>query len=324
MKIDYLNIADKIIEGYQIDDNEALTLLNTEDKDLLILLAGAYKIRYEYFKNKIRLNYLVNAKSGDCDQDCAYCSQSTQSKAEIKKYPLIDKEEILKEAKIANDKKARFYCIVTSGGIPTDEDVNVIAETVKEIKSKYPLKLCSSLGKVTEKQAKILKEAGIDRFNHNINTSPRYHEEITTTHEFSDRVETLKLLHDMGIHSCSGCIVGMGETKKDIVSIAMNLRKIKPDAIPINFLMPIKGTALENTPLLGPNYCLKVVAMFRYCCPKQEIRLAGGRELQLGNLQAMGFYAANSFFISDYLTEQGQSSELDYKMIKDLGFEIER
>jgi len=320
----FKSLALNIIEGYEITKDEAISLIKTPDKEILALLDGAYTIRHHYFTNKIRLNYLLNAKSGACSQDCAYCSQSAISKAEIEKYPLVDKEKILEGAELAYRSKAKFYCIATSGENPTDNEIEILAGCIKEIKNKYPLKLCTSLGIISEKHAKILKEVGIDRFNHNLNTSERYYEEISTTHNYSDRIKTLELLHSVGIHSCSGCIVGMGETEEDLVDVALKLREKNAEAIPINFLIPIKGTPLENISVLNPLYCLKVIAMFRYCCPDREIRLAAGREIHLRSLQAMGFYAATSLFISDYLTEKGQAAELDYKMIEDLGFEIDR
>lgn len=266
---------------------------------------------------------IMNAKSGYCPEDCGYCAQSSKSSAPITKYPFITKEEILEGARIAFENKIGTYCIVASGRGPTRKDVNVVSEAVKEIKEKYGLKVCACLGILKEEQAQQLKEAGVDRYNHNINTSERHHSFITTTHTYQDRVNTIDIVKKHGLSPCSGAIIGMKETKQDVIDIARALRALDADSIPVNFLHAIEGTKLEGTNELNPRYCLKVLALFRYMNPTKEIRISGGREVNLRSLQPLGLYAANSIFVGDYLTTEGQESNQDYQMLEDLGFEIE-
>jgi biotin synthase len=266
---------------------------------------------------------IINAKSGYCPEDCGYCSQSSISTAEIEKYPFITKEEIVEGAKIAFENKVGTYCIVASGRGPTRKDVNVVSEAVEEIKDKYGLKVCACLGILKEEQAAQLKQAGVDRYNHNLNTSERHHSYITTSHTYEDRVNTVEIAKKHGISPCSGAIIGMKETKEDVIDIARALRQLDADSIPVNFLHAIDGTKLEGVDELNPRYCLKVLALFRFINPTKEIRISGGREVNLGSLQPLGLYAANSVFLGNYLTTQGQESNQDHKMLSDLGFEIE-
>jgi biotin synthase len=169
----------------------------------------------------------------------------------------------------------------------------------------------------------MLKEAGVDRYNHNLNTSENHHDSITTSHTYQDRVNTVELIKETGISPCSGVIVGMKETKEDVVNVAMSLRVLDADSIPVNFLHAIEGTPLEGTKELNPRYCLKVLALMRYVNPTKEIRISGGREVNLGSLQPLGLYAANSIFVGDYLTTSGQETSADHQMLKDLGFEVD-
>lgn len=316
-------LAREVIEGKEISNEEALAILNCDDDELLPLLQGAFTIRKHYFGKKVKLNMIMNAKSGYCPEDCGYCAQSSKSSAEIEKYPFITKEEILEGARVAFENKVGTYCIVASGRGPTRKDVNVVSEAVKEIKEKYGLKICACLGILKEEQAEQLKEAGVDRYNHNLNTSERHHDYITTTHTYQDRVNTVEIVKKHGLSPCSGAIIGMKETKEDVVDIARALRNLDADSIPVNFLHAIEGTKLEGTNELNPRYCLKVLALFRYMNPTKEIRISGGREVNLGSLQPLGLYAANSIFVGDYLTTEGQETNSDYKMLEDLGFEIE-
>jgi biotin synthase len=197
-----------------------------------------------------------------------------------------------------------------------------VISAVREIKSSYPLRICCCLGILSEGQAERLKDAGVDRFNHNLNTSEEFHEEICSTHTYADRVRTIERVKDAGISPCCGGIIGMGERDEDVVDLAFSLRELEVESIPLNFYHPIPGTPFAGVWKLNPRYCLKALAMFRLVNPSREIRIAGGRELHLGSLQALGLYAANSLFVSDYLTTQGQAAEADYKMIEDLGFEV--
>jgi biotin synthase len=280
-------------------------------------------LRRHYFGVKVKLNMILNAKSGLCPEDCGYCSQSAVSSAEVAKYPLLSKEQIVAGAYEAVRRKAGTYCIVTSGRRPSDAEVDRVIEAVKEIRATTQLKICCCLGLLTPEQARRLAEAGVHRYNHNLNTSSSHYGNICSTHTYEDRVHTVEAVKEAGISPCSGCIVGMGERPEDVVDIAFALKELDADSIPVNFLNPIPGTPLEHMRELDPRYCLKVLAMFRYVNPSKEIRISGGREVNLRSLQPLGLYAANSIFVGDYLTTPGQLPEADWKMIEDLGFEIE-
>lgn len=321
--MNWQTLAQEVIEGKEITNEEAMAILTTEDDDLLPLLQGAFTIRKHYYGKKVKLNMIMNAKSGYCPENCGYCSQSSQSTAPIEKYPFISKEEILEGAKRAFENQIGTYCIVASGRGPTRKDVNVVSEAVEEIKEKYGLKVCACLGLLKDEQAEQLKNAGVDRYNHNLNTSERHHDYITTSHTYADRVNTVEIAKKHGLSPCSGAIVGMRETKEDVINIARALHQLDADSIPVNFLNAIDGTKLEGTKDLNPPYCLKVLALFRFINPTKEIRISGGREVNLGSLQPLGLYAANSIFVGDYLTTEGQEENKDYLMLQDLGFEIE-
>ncbi|MEH7418792.1 biotin synthase BioB [Neobacillus drentensis] len=316
-------IAQRVIDGTPISKEKALTILNSADKDLLEVLQGAYLIRHHYYGNKVKLNMIVNTKSGLCPENCGYCSQSSISTAPIKKYKMMDKEEILKGAERAYQLNVGTYCIVASGRGPSHNEVEQVVSAVKDIKDKYNLKVCACLGILKPEQATKLKEAGVDRYNHNLNTSEKHHENITTSHSYQDRVNTVELIKETGISPCSGVIVGMKETKEDVVDMAFSLHAMDADSIPVNFLHAIDGTPLAGTHELNPRYCLKVLALMRFVNPTKEIRISGGREVNLRSLQPLGLYAANSIFVGDYLTTAGQESTADHQMLEDLGFEIE-
>lgn len=321
--MNWVQLAEEVIEGKLLTNDEALAILHASDDEILPLMQGAFTIRKHYYGKKVKLNMIMNAKSGYCPENCGYCSQSSISTAPIEKYPFITKEEILAGAKQAFENQIGTFCIVASGRGPTRKDVNVVSEAVQEIKEKYGLKVCACLGLLKDEQADQLKTAGVDRYNHNLNTSEAHHDYITTSHTYQDRVNTVEIAKKHGMSPCSGAIVGMRETKQDVVDIAYALHALDADSIPVNFLNAIDGTKLEGTKDLDPRYCLKVLALFRYINPTKEIRIAGGREINLGSLQPLGMYAANSIFVGDYLTTEGQEENADYAMIRDLGFEIE-
>ncbi|WP_243290781.1 biotin synthase BioB [Bacillus sp. FJAT-47783] len=323
MRAQWIELAERVKKGYEITREEALQILQTPDEDLLLLLHGAYQIRKHYYGNEVKLNMIMNTKSGLCPENCGYCSQSSVSNAPIEKYKMLDKESILQGAKRAHELNIGTYCIVASGRGPSDKEVNHVIDAVKDIKRDYGLKICACLGILKEGQAERLKEAGVDRYNHNLNTSEKHHENITTTHTYDDRVNTVEKVKEVGISPCSGVIVGMRETKEDVVDMAFSLKALNADSIPVNFLHAIDGTPLEGTNDLDPRYCLKVLCLFRFVNPSKEIRISGGREVNLRSLQPLGLYAANSIFVGDYLTTEGQESTKDHEMLKDLGFTID-
>ncbi|MBM4761882.1 biotin synthase BioB [Bacillus sp. B15-48] len=316
-------LALNVLEGDEITNDEALAILNCPDEEILELMHGSYLIRHHYYGNKVKLNLIVNAKSGLCPENCGYCSQSSISTATVDKYKMMDREELLKGAEQANRLGAGTYCIVASGRGPSDKEIDQVSSAVKEIKEKYNLKICACLGLIQREQAAKLKEAGVERYNHNLNTSENHHEAITTSHTYQDRVGTVQMIKDLGISPCSGAIIGMKETKQDVIDMARSLKAIDADSIPVNFLHAIDGTPLEGTNELNPRYCLKVLALMRFINPTKEIRISGGREVNLRSLQPLGLFAANSIFVGDYLTTAGQESNADHQMLKDLGFEID-
>jgi biotin synthase len=323
LKKSWKNLAQEVLEGKELSDAEALSILDSADDELLELLDSAYHIRKHYYGNKVKLNMIINTKSGLCPENCGYCSQSIVSKAPIEKYTMIDKVSIIKGAEKAHHLNAGTYCIVASGRGPTNRDVDKVVSAVKEIKENYNMKVCACLGLLKEEQAQKLKEAGVDRYNHNINTSENHHEQITTSHTYEDRVNTVEIAKKQGISPCSGIIVGMKESNQDVVDMARSLKVLDADSIPVNFLHAIDGTPLQGTDELDPRYCLKVLCLMRFINPTKEIRISGGREVNLRSLQPLGLYPANSMFVGDYLTTGGQQETADHHMLKDLGFEID-
>jgi biotin synthase len=315
-------LADEVLAGEAISSEQALAVLDCPDDELLDLMSAVYRVRRRFFGNEVQLYFLMNAKSGLCPEDCSYCSQSKVSEAEIPRYNLLSRDKLLDGARLAAERKARTYCIVISARGPNEREMKAVTTIVPEIKQRYNLKICACLGLLTPEQARALKDCGVDRVNHNLNTSSNHYAEICTTHTFDDRLATLHAVRDAGMEMCSGGIVGMGEARQDVVDMACTLRDLGVQSIPVNFLNAIEGTPLAGQGDLNPRYCLKVLAMFRLVNPNREIRIAGGRELHLGSLQPLALYAANSIFVGDYLTTSGQPPEADYQMICDLGFEV--
>ena len=317
-------LADRILAGHRLTDDEGLAILRCADDDLLDLLAAAFRIRRRYFGKTVQLNFLINAKSGLCPEDCSYCSQSRVSQAAIPKYNILDRERLLDGARIARQRQAKTYCIVISARSPNEREMQAVEELVPEIKRQFGLKICTSLGLLAPEQAARLKACGVDRVNHNVNTSPEYYHHICSTHTYQDRLATLRAVRQAGMEICSGGILGMGEADTDVVRMALELRDVGAEAIPINFLNAIDGTPLEGVDRLTPRDCLRALCLFRFANPDREIRIAAGREVHLGSLQPLGLYAANSIFVGDYLTTTGQAPAADYAMIEQMGFTVNR
>lgn len=316
------DLASRVLDGKTCSREDATAVLEAGDVEIPALLAATFRIRHHYFGRKVQLYFLQNAKSGLCPEDCGYCSQSKISEAAIPKYVMSDEATLMAGAQRAFESKAKTYCIVASGRGPTQRELQHVASTVRKIKEAYPLHICACLGLLEPEDARVLKDAGVDRINHNLNTSETYHEEIVTTHTYADRVATLKAARDVGLELCSGGIIGMGEQNSDVVEMALSLREFQVESIPVNFLHPIDGTPLAGKQELSPLDCLRALCMFRFTNPQTELRIAGGRELHLKSLQSQALYAANSLFVSDYLTTTGQPPQEDVSMIEDLGFEI--
>ena len=318
------DLAQRALAGGTISRDEARAILASPDVDLLDLLAAAWRVRHHHFGNTVQLFFLMNAKSGLCPEDCGYCSQSKVSEAEIPRYNLLSAPKLLEAAKLAAERQSKTFCIVISARGPSEREIDFVCRIVPEIKQQYDLNVCACLGLLSTDQARRLAAAGVDKVNHNLNTSSRFYGEVCSTHTYADRIATLAACRAAGLQLCSGGIMGMGETHDDLVDMALELRSLGVESIPLNFLNSIDGTPLERTDRLTPRDCLRGLAMMRLLNPTAEIRIAGGRELHLGSLQALGLYAANSIFVGDYLTTKGQLPEADYKMIEELGFVITR
>jgi biotin synthase len=316
-------LADKALGGEPLERDEALAVLQVPDEEILALLAAAFRVRRTHFGLLVKLNMIVNAKSGICPEDCGYCSQSIVSTADVPKYSMLQADVLVAGAHEAWARKARTYCIVASGRGPSARELREVTAAVRRIKQELPMKVCACLGLLTADQARDLAEAGVERYNHNLNTASSHHARITTTHTYEDRMTTIAAVKKAGISPCAGFIAGMGETDEQLVDVAFALRELDADSIPVNFLNAIPGTPLEGTQELDPRRCLKILALMRLVCPAKEIRVAGGREVNLRSLQPLAMYAANSIFVGDYLTTPGQAAEADWRMLEDLGFEIE-
>jgi biotin synthase len=323
-QLGWSELAERVLDGYLLTAGEALSILRADDDELLNILAAAFKIRRQWFGKTVQLYFLMNAKSGLCPEDCHYCSQSKDSTAEISKYNLLSRDKLLDGARMAAERGSKTYCIVISARGPSEREIQAVEKVVPEIKAAHDLEVCACLGLLTPDQAKRLAACGVDKVNHNLNTSREFYEQICSTHTYQDRVDTLSAVRAAGLQLCSGGIIGMGERDQDVVQMALSLRELNVESIPLNFLIDIEGTQLERSNRLTPRYCLKALAMFRFVNPRSELRIAGGRELHLGSLQALGLYAANSIFVGDYLTTKGQPAEADYKMIEELGFTVTR
>lgn len=304
--------------------DEAMAVLATSDDDLLEVVAAAGRVRRHWFGRRVKLNYLVNLKSGLCPEDCSYCSQRLGSQAGVLTYTWLKPEDAAAAAGAGVAGGAKRVCLVASGRGPTDRDVERVSKTIAAIKEENEgVEVCACLGLLTGGQADRLKEAGADAYNHNLNTSEGAYGSITTTHTYADRVDTVQRAQAAGLSACSGLIAGMGESDADLVDVVFGLRALDPDSVPVNFLIPFEGTPLAGEWNLTPQRCLRILAMVRFVCPDAEVRLAGGREVHLRSMQPLALHLANSIFLGDYLTSEGQAGKADLDMIADAGFEVE-
>jgi biotin synthase len=318
----YHHLADASIAGQVLDSAVCRQILESSEIELLPLLNAAYEVRKKYTGKEVSIHVINNAQNGFCPEDCHYCAQAKSSDAAIQEYPLKPDAEILAEARNAYENGAFRYCMVFAGRGPSQRRVEHLALLIREIKAQYPIEVCVSAGLLDREKAQILKDAGLDRLNHNLNTSERYYPQICTTHTYQDRLDTLTAARAVGMEVCSGVIIGMGETGHDIIDVALTLRRLKARSIPINLLVSIDGTALPKNPSLTPEYCLRVLCLYRFLNPDAEIRVAAGREVRLRGLEVMALYPGNSIFMDGYLNTAGSSRAQTLQMIKDAGFTI--
>ena len=313
------------LEDRPIDRADALKILQGDSLDLMSLLHAAGTVRRRYFDNKVTVHILDNVQNGACPEDCHYCGQSKDSEADIQPYKLKSVDEIVADAKAAKDAGAWRFCMVLSGRGPDGQDISHMTEAVRKVKE-MGLRTCLSSGLLNEEKAHQLKAAGLDRLNHNLNTSESYYPKICTTHTYQDRVETLNAAKAAGLGVCSGMIVGMGESYEDLLDVAYRLREYETESIPVNFLLPIEGNPLTyagvNGKLLDPQTVLRVLCAVRLINPSAEIRVAAGREFHLRSLQPLSLWPASSLFVDGYLLTEGSGAQSTFQMIHDAGFEV--
>jgi biotin synthase len=320
---DFVDLAERQLAGGRLSREGARSLLSVADEELLGLVSAAGRLRRIHFGNWVKLNYLVNLKSGFCPEDCTYCSQRARSDAGVLIYSWLLQDEAVRQAAAGIRAGASRVCLVASGRGPSTRDVDRVAAVVGQLKVGHPgVEVCACLGILRDGQAGRLKAAGVDAYNHNLNTSESHYSKICSTHGYADRVATVEKARAAGLSPCSGLIVGMGESDDEVIDAIFALRDLGVDSIPVNFLMPFDGTPLAGTRLLHPMRCLRILAMARFACPATEIRMAGGREMHLRSLQPLALHLANSLFLGDYLTSEGQAANTDLQMIADAGFRV--
>ena len=319
-----MNITPDTSADPQLSREDALAILNTPDESLEELVSFAETFRRKYKGNHVSIHILTNARSGNCSQDCAYCAQSCRSKADIDKYKWVADEKLYEDNDFVNEHHLSRHCIGLSGMKFTDAEIEVLAEKIRKMKADGT-HLCCSIGFLTEHQAKVLKDAGLDRINHNLNSSRNYYPNICSTHTFDQRVANIRMLQGLGYEICSGGIIGMGESREDVVDMLMELREIQPEALPINFLLPIPGTPLEHADMsvLSTAYCLKVLCLARLLVPKADIRCAAGREIYFKGEEKNLLRVVDSIFASGYLTAGGQGIRDTIQAIEAAGFTYE-
>ncbi len=319
----YETFAETAIAGRALTRDQALAILHAPDDDLLALLHAAYRVRCARRGRTVHVQLLSNVKSGLCPEDCHYCAQSRISRAGVETYPLWDDDTFLEEAWRAKQLGARRYCMAMSGRGPSNSEIDKLCRVLPRIKTEVGIDTCLSIGLLKPDQLARLKAAGLDRLNHNLNTSERHHPNVCTTHSYADRVATIANADAAGLELCSGGIVGQGEQPEDVADMLFHLRELDPESVPLNFLIPVAGTPFEDLETgLNPRYCLKVLALARFLLPAADVRLAGGREVNLRSLQPLALYPANSLFVEGYLTTDGQLASETEAMIRDLGFPV--
>lgn len=327
----YSELTSTSLQGELLSDTSCEEILSASEVELLPLLDAAYQVRKTYFQNRVQLHILNNAQNGNCPEDCHYCVQAKTAATDIDTYFLKPESEILAEAAHAYQSGASRYCIVMSGRGPSPKRVTQLAQLIQEVKTRYPIEVCLSVGLIDEPAARTLKEAGLDRLNHNLNTSESHYPKICSTHTYQDRMGTLRAAQAVGLACCSGVIVGMGEENSDLIRVAKELRRLEVASIPVNFFLSIDGTQLSESvtahrsvpTTLTPDYCLRVLCLYRFLNPSAEVRVAAGREHHLRGMEVMSLYPANSMFIEGYLNATGKETSRTLQMIEDAGFTVE-
>jgi len=317
-------LKERVLAGGEVVFEEALELIHIEDKESLqALLEAAHDITFHFNSNKPGLCSLINAKSYLCGEDCAFCAQSVRFETGAERYELLDAEVIVAAAKKAQEKGVQNFCLVTSGAAPLPNDFEALLGIFKRLKNETSMNIDASLGFVTAEQARELKEAGVRRFNHNVQSSREFYPNIVSTHSYDTRLDTIRALLEGGMELCSGGILGMGESREDRVKMAFELKRFQPECVPVNILNPRPGTPLENAPSLDPLEAVKTIAVYRFILPKANIKLAGGREGGLREYQEAALKGgANGLIVGGYLTTQGNPMADDFAMLTRAGYEV--
>ena len=312
-------IADRVIAGGGITEEEAVRLIGATGSDVFALFLGATRIREQFLGSGVHLCAIINAKSGRCPENCAFCAQSAHFDTAAPVYPLVDEERIVAEARKAQEGGSTCYGIVTSGTTVTVTEVERLCGALRRIRQETAINPACSLGIIPVETARALKEAGMVTYHHNLETARSFFPNVCTTHAYDDDIATIRAVKEAGLRVCSGGIFGLGESPAQRVELALTLRELEVDSIPLNFLNPIAGTPLEGAELITPMESLKAIALFRYVNPTREISVCGGREKNLRDLQSWIFFAgASGTMTGNYLTTTGRSAEEDWQMLADL------
>ena len=316
-----INAANRVLDGFSVTMEEAEELDRAEDSNIILLCAFANKIREKFMGNRVDLCSVINGKSGNCSEDCAFCSQSSHNHAKIHCHPLLNEDEIVRLA-VQREKAGARHCDIATSGLGYtggEEEFKTILRAFRKIKERTRLKMCACLGTLTEKAAKMLAESGVERYNHNLETAESFYGSVVTTHGYTERINTIKYAQKAGMEVCSGMIVGMGETPEQRLEHTFLLKELNVDAVPVNVLNPVKGTRLQDREPLAPLDILKTFAIIRFILPDKNIRYAGGRETGLKSLQPLGLVSGlNGMLIGDYLTTNGQNAGKDLDMLESL------
>ncbi|NPB06408.1 MAG: biotin synthase BioB [Aquificae bacterium] len=312
-------LADKALRNEPLTKDELLTVLNLEDELVPLAVYLAHRVKRRFFGNALEFCSIINAKSGACEEDCAFCAQSKHYKAPVTVYGLVPEHELIEGARRAVQMGAERYCVVLSGKQASKEEVEQISRAVEKIKREMPqLRVCVSAGTLDAESLRRLKTAGVERINHNLESARSFFPKIVSTHRWEERYETVKRVKEAGLEVCSGGIFGMGESNEERAELALTLRELEVPSVPLNFLMPIEGTPLENAPGVEPLEALKVIAAFRFALPTATLRLCGGREKTLRDFHGMAVLMVNALMVGGYLTRAGRDVRKDYQLLKDL------
>lgn len=310
----------KVLSGKKITVKEAMELLELDDKYIPELTTAANNICREMNGDEVDVESLINAKSGNCSEDCFFCAQSAHYKTDITKYQFLSKDTVIDAAARAKQSGAKSFCLVCAWREPTEQDFEEVCETIKTIKEKVGIDVNCSLGFLTDERARKLKELGVKRYNHNLEACKSFFDKICGTHTYYDRVNTAKIVKSAGLELCCGGILGMGETREQRLELAFEVSDLEPDEFPVNILIPREGTPLAGMKPLDPMEVIKTIAVYRFILPRTIIKIAGGREVHLRELQSLALLGgANGIITGGYLTVGGNEAEKDLRMIRELG-----